>query len=116
MNCADCKYGHDTGTALLCWGQRFAPEVKPDGWCEGWKPRASNSGWTPCAHSLPDIWASVQAYIPDEAPMPTVREAYLIDTTGDGIPEAWFIPALHHAVHLSEVEAWRPMAEPPKTT
>jgi hypothetical protein len=46
--------------------------------------------------------------------MPTVREAYLIDTTGEGIPEAWFIPALHHAVHLSEVEAWRPMAEPPK--
>lgn len=114
MNCADCKYSHDTGTALLCWGQRFAPPVDSDDWCDGWKPRAGEPGWTSCDYSLPSIWVSVQAYIPDEAPMPTVREACLIDTTGDGIPEAWFIPALRRAVHLSEVEAWRPMAEPPK--
>lgn len=39
MNCKDCKYSHDTGTALLCWGQRFAPPVDADDWCEGWKPR-----------------------------------------------------------------------------
>lgn len=39
MNCADCKYSHDTGTALLCWGERFAPPVDKDHWCEGWKPK-----------------------------------------------------------------------------
>ena len=42
MNCADCKYSHDTGTALLCWGQRFAPPVDPDHFCKGWKPRNIN--------------------------------------------------------------------------
>lgn len=38
MNCADCRYSHDTGVALLCWGQRFAPPVDREHWCEGWKP------------------------------------------------------------------------------
>lgn len=113
MNCGNCKYGHDVGYALLCWGQRFAPEVRPDDWCNAWKPKNSESGWTPCSYGLPDIWESVQVFIPDEAPMPTVREGYLIDTKGEGIPEAWFIPALRHAFHLSEILAWRNMAEPP---
>ena len=40
MNCEDCKYSHDIGTALLCWGQRFAPPVDADHWCEGWRPKS----------------------------------------------------------------------------
>lgn len=40
MKCGDCKHSHDTGTALLCWGQRFAPPVDADHWCEGWKPKS----------------------------------------------------------------------------
>lgn len=40
MNCGDCKYSHDTGTALLCWGQRFAPPVDVGDWCEGWRPKS----------------------------------------------------------------------------
>ena len=40
MNCGDCKYSHDIGTAFLCWGQRFAPPVDADHWCAGWKPKS----------------------------------------------------------------------------
>ena len=40
MTCKDCKYSRDIGTALLCWGQRFAPPVDADNWCEGWKPKS----------------------------------------------------------------------------
>lgn len=40
MKCGDCKYSRDTGTALLCWGQRFAPPVDAGDWCEGWRPKS----------------------------------------------------------------------------
>jgi hypothetical protein len=43
MNCGDCKYSHDMGTVLLCWGQRFAPPVDRDDWCEGWKPKSATN-------------------------------------------------------------------------
>lgn len=38
MNCGDCRYSHNTGVELVCWGQRFSPPVDRDHWCENWKP------------------------------------------------------------------------------
>ena len=71
------------------------------------------SGWHPCRLSLPETWMSVQVYMPDEAPLQTVREGYLVDPYNTGEPVGWYIPALHKTCHFIEVEAWKEMSEPP---
>lgn len=114
MNCADCKYGHDVGYALLCWGQKNAPKVDPDHICDSWKPNGEDDGWIwTCGVKYPDPWVSVQVYLPEQEPMPTVREGYVIDE-GEGVPTGWFIPALREGRLLYEIEAWKPMSDPPK--
>ena len=113
MNCGDCRYGHDTGTELLCWGQRFAPPVDKDDWCEGWKPKARDDGWTETGGvDYPKPFFSVQVYLPTQCPFPVVREGYTIDE--DGVPYAWFIPSLGEAYDLEEITFWKPMSDPPK--
>lgn len=116
MNCGDCKYGHDVGYALLCWGQKNAPEVDPDHICDGWKPNGEDGGWFWAEKSdLPKSFVSALVYIPSEAPMPTVREGFVVDDD-QKTPAAWYIPALRRAYYLSEIAAWKPMPEPPKMT
>ena len=65
---------------------------------------------------LPQTLESVAVYIPTQAPFPTVREGYLIDDI-NGVPEAWYIPALRQHVFLTSgiVVAWTPMPEPPES-
>jgi len=112
VNCADCKYSHDTGMDLLCWGEKDAPPVDPDHWCKYWKPKAGYAAWTSPRKSLPEPFVSVQVYIPSQAPFPTVHEGYVL-ADDNGIPYGWFIPALRDRCDLYDaVEAWTPFVEP----
>lgn len=116
MTCGDCKYSHELNSStLLCWGQRFAPKVDWDDWCEGWKPRSSTKeGWVKTSDCLPNPFESVQVYIPSQAPFPVVREGYVVDG-GDGLPRYFFVPSLRETYDLYDgVKAWKPMAEPPE--
>lgn len=111
MNCGDCKYSHDTGMDLLCWGEKEAPHVDPNHWCKFWKPKIGYAAWTSPHKSLPEPFVSVQVYIPSQAPFPTVREGYLIDDPILVEPR-WYIPALDTSIKMDEVEAWTPFVEP----
>ena len=113
MDCADCKYGHYVGYALLCWGKKNAPEVAPYHWCEDWKTRTKPEKvtWIPASVQKPAPFVSVLAYIPDQAPFPTVREAYYVDnkTLWPFIPH-WQVPSLdglsneiHNVTHWAEM-------------
>lgn len=112
MDCADCKYGHDVGYALLCWGQRFAPEVKPDDWCENWKPRTKPEKvtWIPASVQKPAPFVSVLAYIPSMKPYPTVREAFFVDNEN-----FWVILGHIEGRYLKdEVTHWAEMPDGPE--
>lgn len=113
MNCGDCKYSHDTGLSLLCWGEKEAPPVDPDHWCKAWKPKVtSTTKWIPTKKSLPEPFVSVQVFIPSQAPFPIVREGYVI-ADDNGIPCGWFIPALREKLDLYDVvDAWTPFVAP----
>lgn len=112
MNCGDCKYSHDTGLSLLCWGEKEAPPVDPDHWCKYWKPKSGYVAWTSPRKSLPEPFVSVQVYIPSQAPFPTVHEGYVL-ADDNGIPYGWFIPALRDRCDLYDaVEAWMPFVAP----
>lgn len=114
MNCGDCKYAHDTGTALLCWGQRFAPPVDKYGWCEGWKPNTRDDGWTKTGEvNYPAPFVSVQVYLPDQDVFPLVREGYIVEQEA-GIPIGWYVPAIHEPYALDAITFWKPMSDPPK--
>jgi len=114
MNCGDCRYSHDTGTALLCWGQRFAPPVDKDDWCEGWKPQARSDEWVETGGvNYPDPFVSVQVYLPEQAPLPVVREGYVI-ADDNGIPTGWYVPSLWDGYELENITFWKPMSDPPK--
>lgn len=115
MNCADCKYAHDVGFALLCWGQKNAPRVDAESWCDGWKPKADEKPkWTFTKDGgIPAAWESVQVWIPSQDPFPVVREGYIVDDES-GIPLYWFVPALRERFMIDAIEAWIPMATPPR--
>lgn len=64
-----------------------------------------NGGWIPVALGfLPEEFVSVLAYIPSEAPLPTVKEAYLANNCWS--TKSWIY-------NRSEVTHWMPMPEPP---
>ena len=113
MTCSDCKYSHYTGSQLLCWGQRFAPPVDKDEWCDGWKPANRDDGWIETGGvEYPNPFVSVQVYLPTQTPFPTVREGYIVDE--DAIPRAWFVPSIQEEYGLEEIAYWKPMSDPPK--
>ena len=62
-------------------------------------------GWIPTSLGMPEEFVSVLVYIPSEAPMPVVKEAYFAN--GSWSTKMWIHPA-------SEVTYWMPMPEPPK--
>lgn len=71
------------------------------------QPRVSGGGWIRTAYEQPGMFVSVQMYVPDKEPLPTVHEGYL---TPDGI----WISMNGGAYTMDEVPYWSPMAEPPK--
>ena len=91
-------------------------DVVPVVRCKDCKSNGEDDGWVWTGGvQYPQPWVSVQVYLPEMDPMPTVREGYVIDE-GEGIPTGWFIPALREGRLLYEIEAWKPMSEPPKMT
>jgi hypothetical protein len=41
--CSDCEYSRESGSELLCWGQKEAPPVSPEWRCDGWKGRLNGN-------------------------------------------------------------------------
>lgn len=62
------------------------------------------SEWISVKDRLPEEFVSILVYMPDEAPMPTVREGYLTEC-------GFMVPALLQHIPVTH---WRPLPEPPK--
>lgn len=61
--------------------------------------------WIPVAERLPEEFVCVLVHIPEESPLPTVKEAYVVS-------DMWYT---HLGVYpLGKVTHWMPMPEPPK--
>lgn len=59
--------------------------------------------WIPVSDRLPDTFASVLVCVPSFAPLPTVREAYLVEE------DTWFVPVAMVRANSGEVTHWMPM-------
>lgn len=64
--------------------------------------------WIPVTERLPKPFESVLAYIPSEAPLPTVHESYIADH------DEWVCILTVERYKTGEVTHWMPMPEPPK--
>lgn len=114
MNCSDCKWSHDVGYALLCWGQKNAPRVDADSWCDQWKPKDVD-GWVDTKLTPPTPYESVQVYLPGNDPSPTVHEGYYVNDDPSEL-DFFVVPALieKSVWTFEEAPMWRPMAKPPE--
>lgn len=63
--------------------------------------------WRKCEEELPQPFASVLAYVPNEEPLPTVHEGY-IDNDGK-----WHLVYLAYQTTVN-VHSWMPIPNPPK--
>lgn len=64
--------------------------------------------WHKCEDELPEEFAPVLAYVPDEAPLPTVHEGY-VDPAG-----RWHLTHCFYQTCV-EVTHWMKMPESPRT-
>lgn len=64
--------------------------------------------WIPVTERLPKPFESVLAYIPSEAPLPTVHESYIADH------DEWVCILTVERYKPGEVTHWMPLPEPPK--
>ena len=100
--CADCRYFDGNGY-WSCVGRLIDDIFAYVQQLEAHQPR-----WISVKEREPEPFVSVLGYIPDEAPMPVVREGYRVSA---GNCNAYYFPVL---ADRREITHWMEIPEPPK--
>ena len=103
----DCDYAYDNadGSLDLLSGQDIADALRLA--LAALREQAERR-WIPVTERLPKPFESVLAYIPSEAPLPTVHESYIADH------DEWVCILTVERYKPGEVTHWMPLPEPPK--
>ena len=97
-SCRDCPY--DNGHCDM--------QLERDAFAYIQQLEAHQPRWISVKEREPEPFVSVLGYIPDEAPMPVVREGYRVSA---GNCNAYYFPVL---ADRREITHWMEIPEPPK--
>ena len=97
-SCRDCPY--DNGHCDM--------QLERDAFVYIQQLEAHQPRWISVKEREPEPFVSVLGYIPDEAPMPVVREGYRVSA---GNCNAYYFPVL---ADRREITHWMEIPEPPK--